>query len=498
MGNGTPAGAKPGKTLVMMGLGVYDFAQAAAVALKACRTPAQLTCTSAARLPGRMAECAADKTPPAAIQILGIGLSAAPNELGAALAELAKRGTRVTWFSKRPLPDNLPAAVTDNLEAKVDVGAELFKVVADALGADAAFIGKLPKDYRDLFEASQYAYRNYGDSEPYHSVVRHMAASDAKSLWTDGENRNLEFYRQHGARELSGKSAAITKLKERIRKIAPFKDTRVLILGESGTGKETIALQIHQLSPRNTEPMIPFNCASVSPELLESRFLGYEKGAFTGANECKPGIFELADGGTLFLDEVGELPLAAQGVLLRILEEGRFYRMSGKEEVKVDVRVISATNRDLVKMVADGTFREDLYFRLSVIELTSPSLRDRREDIGKIAESRWRKLGHGPLTDAQVEALSSYDWPGNVRELMNLVERAHVLGEDFSKLVEGERAKMLPAAGKRDSGNDLPDNLDAATARHVRRVFEKYGHVTGKAAAALGISPNTLRKYLDM
>lgn len=481
--------------VVMTGLGVYDFAEAAAVALRA-EPKADITCTSAARLPARLKDYAGLPTPPSRIVILGIGLSADPAALGDALVSLVSHGTRIDWCSTKAFSGALPASVTENIHAFVSGNKDLLGAVAKAMGTDAHFARRLPEVYKELFEASQYAFRNYGDSEPYHAVVRHMAVADPETRWSVSERRLLEFCRQHGNRELDGRSPAILKLKDSIRKVAPFENARVMILGESGTGKETVALQIHALSPRAAEPMVAFNCASVSPELLESRFLGYEKGAFTGAVERKAGVFEMADGGTLFLDEIGELPPAAQGVLLRILEEGRFYRMGGRDEISVDVRVICATNRDLVQMVADGTFREDLFFRLSVIELRTPSLRDRKEDIGKIADGRWRRLGHPPLTDMQAQALISYEWPGNVRELMNVVERAHVLGTDFPALVAEEKERMAPASHKRGEIEDEPDSEKEIVARHARRVFAKYGNNIRKTSEALGISPNTLRERL--
>ena len=272
----------------------------------------------------------------------------------------------------------------------------------------------------------------------------------------------------------------------------------MLILGESGTGKETVATQIHFKSPRGSEPFIAFNCASVTPNLLESRFLGYEKGAFTGANEAKPGVFEAANGGTLFLDEIGELPLEAQGILLRVLEEGRFQRLGANaREIEVDVRVIAATNRDLPAMVRDGKFRTDLYHRLCVVQLRVPPLREHREDIPLIAYAyRDRNKMGGWLTSAQAEALQSYDFPGNVRELNNLLERAHVLGvTDYSELVREHRelnAALLP-----QEKQDIPDDLEEVTRLHVKRVCEKFSHNITKAAEAMGVSRNTVRKYLE-
>jgi two-component system nitrogen regulation response regulator GlnG len=272
----------------------------------------------------------------------------------------------------------------------------------------------------------------------------------------------------------------------------------VLIFGESGTGKETIAQQIHFKSTKKSEPFIAFNCASVTPNLLESRFLGYEKGAFTDATESRPGIFEAADGGTLFLDEISELPLEAQGILLRVLEGGRFHRLGNNaQETEVDVRVIAATNRELPARVREGKFREDLFQRLNVIQIQAPPLREHREDIPAIARS-YRKINNMPgiLTQTQNEALMDYDYPGNVRELNNLLERAEVMDiSDYRQLIREH--KEMNAGLARETGEIVPDNLEEATRLHIKRVCEKYkGNIT-KAAEALGASRNTVRKYLE-
>lgn len=481
------------RPLIVTGLGLYDFACAAAVALRSFSGAADITCTSAARLPGRLLSFSREQSPRKRILVIGIGLAADPALLDDALAELSACGASVEWHSTCPLPDILPPSVKERLKIFVSEDVPLHEAVGRHLGASFSFIKSISPRYEDLFHASQYAFRSYFDSKPYHSAIRHMASCDPEARWSAAERQLVDFYLLHGDRELNGKSKKIADLKSNICKVAPHERSRVLILGESGTGKETIALQIHQASPRKSEPFIAFNCASVSPELLESRFLGYEKGAFTGAAERKEGVFELANGGTLFLDEIGELPMAAQGVLLRILEEGRFFRMGGREEVSVDVRVVSATNRNLVKMVSEKEFREDLYYRLSVIELESPSLRERKEDIAAIADSKWTRLGHGRLNEKQISALMEYDWPGNVRELMNVLERAHVFGKNFASVVREEKEKMQ---NWRRETAALPENMEEAMALHAAEVFRRHGSRPGEAMKALGISANTLRKYL--
>ncbi len=308
----------------------------------------------------------------------------------------------------------------------------------------------------------------------------------------------MEHYRRYKGRELVGKSLQMRTLQERINRIAKFPNARVLILGESGTGKETVAQQIHNKSPRARENFIAFNCASVNPQLLESRFFGHEQGSFTGAEKRTDGLFALANGGTLFLDEIGELPLDAQGVLLRVLEGGRFMRVGGKEELSSDVRLVTATNRDLPARVREGKFRVDLFQRLNVVQLRIPSLREHKEDIRDIANGWWLGQHHRRLSEEQIAALMEYDYPGNVRELLNILDRATVLGEtDFAALMREHREMN---AGLVDplvaSGGAVPDELESAIRAHVRRVYDKYGQNLSKTSVALKVARNTVRKYL--
>ena len=287
-------------------------------------------------------------------------------------------------------------------------------------------------------------------------------------------------------------------LHDRINRIAPRDKARVFIYGESGTGKETIAMFIHTKSPRKNEPFCTFNCASVTPNLLEDRFFGHEKGAFTGANEQKKGLFEIANGGTLFLDEIGEMPLEAQGVLLRVLEGGRFTRVGGTEEVSVDVRLITATNRDLAELVREGKFREDLYHRLCVAQIHAPSLREHKEDIEQIANGRWLKEHHRRLEAEQIEVLKTYDYPGNVRELINILDRASVLDEsDFAKLLKEHKEMTAGLRPSNEKNEEVPDELEAAVRIHVKRVYEKYDKNLTRTADALKAARNTVKKYLE-
>ena len=238
--------------------------------------------------------------------------------------------------------------------------------------------------------------------------------------------------------EMVGKSSAMREIFGLIEKIAPT-DATVLIEGETGTGKDMIARTLHLLSPRHDAPFIVVDCGAVAGTLIESELFGHEKGSFTGAVTARQGAFELASGGTVFLDELGELSLDLQPKLLRVLEQRELRRVGGTKTIKVDLRVIAATRKDLRSEVEKGKFREDLYFRLNVVPITAPALRERREDIPLLIDSMLAKLGgvenKATLTDQTRAALMAHDWPGNVRELRNVIERALALGADPGMLV---------------------------------------------------------------
>src|SRR5574342_535104 len=246
---------------------------------------------------------------------------------------------------------------------------------------------------------------------------------------------------------LVGQSAAMRQVFEMIAKVADSPST-VLITGESGTGKELVARELHRGSSRRDRPLIKVNCAAIPKDLVESELFGYERGAFTGAVGSKPGRFELADGGTLFLDEIGEIPLEMQVKLLRALQESEFERVGGVKTIRVDVRLITATNRDLKALIADGRFREDLYYRLNVVPIALPPLRERREDIPLLVahflEKYDRRLGKRVerMDEEAMQVLMRYPWPGNIRELENLVERS-VLFADGPVISEAQLPDSL-------------------------------------------------------
>ena len=247
------------------------------------------------------------------------------------------------------------------------------------------------------------------------------------------ENRNLRQQLQatFGLENVIGRSPAMTRVFELVKKAARS-EANILVLGESGTGKELIARAVHANSPRASQPFVPVDCASLPEQLLESELFGHEKGAFTGAIKTKPGLIEMAHRGTLFLDEIGEIPLGLQSKLLRAIQERQVRRVGGTSFIDVDVRVVSATNRDLRETVTRGQFREDLYYRVNVIAIPLPPLRERAGDVTLLAHAFLKKYGHGRIggfEDDTLAALEAYAWPGNVRELQNVVERACALAD---------------------------------------------------------------------
>jgi two-component system NtrC family response regulator len=256
---------------------------------------------------------------------------------------------------------------------------------------------------------------------------------------------------------LIGRSGAMRRLFDRVERLAPTRAT-ILLSGESGTGKELAARALHQLSPRRERPFVAVNCAAIPETLIESEFFGVERGAYTGADRTRPGKFEAADRGTLFLDEIGELPLALQPKLLRALQEGRIARVGGGAELEVDVRVVAATNRELAQEVAAGRFREDLFYRLNVVPLELPPLRDRREDVPRLAEhfaeraARRHGLAPVALPPAVLRRLIEHSWPGNVRELANVVERLVLLAEGGAARLGDLPPEMDPGARPAPAG----------------------------------------------
>ncbi|MDQ3036378.1 MAG: sigma-54 dependent transcriptional regulator [Myxococcota bacterium] len=319
--------------------------------------------------------------------------------------------------------------------------------------------------------------------------------------------------------EMIGESAVMRRLFAELEKVAPTRG-RVLITGESGTGKELIARAVHRLSPRCDAPFVKVNCAAIPAELIESELFGYERGAFTGAQGRKKGLFELAHGGTLFLDEIGDMSPAAQAKVLRALQNGEITRVGGESAIAVDVRVLAATNKDLDEAVKSGAFREDLYFRLAVVPMRSPSLRERAEDIPKLAEAfladfcRENGIRPKPVDPGVLDALSQRPWPGNVRELRNVVERMAILsGEritlgDLPDLPRSRAPSSSPppasshpamqriSATSPDARESLREHRDRAEREYIVATLDGCDWNISRAATLLGVERTNLHKKM--
>ena len=336
----------------------------------------------------------------------------------------------------------------------------------------------------------------------------HEEIADKEKLLVE-ENTYLkeELRTRYSHHNIIGQSKIMQEVFRFIEKVAPSRAT-TLLLGESGTGKELVARAIHQASPRRDKPFIKVNCAALPDNLLESELIGHEKGAFTGATAVKMGRFELANGGTLFLDEIGELPLPLQAKLLRVLQEQQFERLGGTRTITVDVRIIAATNRSLEQEVARKTFREDLFYRLNVVPIILPALRERREDVLLLLDhflGESNKINHRAVRFSKpvMDFLVAYSWPGNVRELQNLVERLVIMADGSSVSLSSLPAYILedvpacqPVAPEPHQGadpkNTLPPSrsprLDDLERHEVAAALKRHGWVRARAARQLGIT----------
>ncbi len=337
------------------------------------------------------------------------------------------------------------------------------------------------------------------------AIENMLAYEEIAALKLQLEQENIylqeEIRTEHNFEEIVGGSAAVRKALQAVETVAPTGAT-VLILGETGTGKELIARAVHNLSPQKDKPLVKVNCAALASTLIESELFGHEKGAFTGALSRKIGRFELANGGTIFLDEIGDLPLELQAKLLRVLQEGEFERVGGSQTIKVSVRVIAATNRNLAEAVKAGSFRSDLFYRLNVFPLTLPALRERSEDIPLLVShflSRFAKKLGKPLerlSKESMDRLMRYDWPGNVRELLSVIERATILAR--GPVVHVEDSLDLRLRAEADSpGLGKLEDMERA---HILRALEETNWmIDGPRGAALilGIHPNTLRSRMQ-
>ena len=318
--------------------------------------------------------------------------------------------------------------------------------------------------------------------------------------WLESENRRLQEAVDI-AHDMVGGSARMREIFQFLSKVAPT-DSTVLIRGESGTGKELVAHAIHRNSPRAGQRFLAINCAALTETLLESELFGHERGAFTGAVVKKLGKLEMADRGTLFLDEVGELPMAFQSKLLRVLQEREFERVGGTQQIRVDVRILAATNRNLESAITAGAFRKDLFYRLNVVSLAIPALRDRREDIPMLA--RYFAAKHGKRVTRKVAGLSpealacleAYDWPGNVRELENAIERAIVLGSTDLIIPEDLPEAVLDAPAASEAVGGFHQTVREEKKRAILGALALAGGSFTEAAKILGVHPNYLHRLV--
>lgn len=307
---------------------------------------------------------------------------------------------------------------------------------------------------------------------------------------------------REGTDKFIGESSAMKDVFELIAKVAPEKSS-VIVTGESGTGKEMVARTIHELSTRSASPFVAINCSAIAPTLMESELFGHERGAFTGASQRRLGCFELADGGTLFLDEIGEIPSELQAKFLRVLEEEKVRRVGGKEETRVNVRVLAATNRDLKSRIKTGEFREDLYYRLNVFQIHLPTLSERPEDIPALVNLFVRRFASDAgkripeVSNAAMNFLSNYTWPGNIRELRNCIERAVILCDGAMIKEEHLPAEVRKLEGVAALNVPLDRTLREVNRKFIEAVLTRCGGNRTRTAKSLGISEKTLYNKLN-
>ncbi len=450
--------------------------------------------------------------PPPTLYLVGIGLSKNRERIGVALDELKARGCRVIRVSSMELSVGLAAAVGGKFEecvTEADLPHGVYEafgpwgrddevacVIADALDAEH----ELHAVAERIYEVAGFVNRVMDETHGAKALKLSMKALlKGSKVKIDGDLAAYDkVYGNHGHREIKGKTEPIERMKALLRKVAPVDGVRAMILGESGTGKESVATHIHLNSPRWNKTMLTYNCASANPGLLEATFQGSKKGSYTGSTGDKKGLFELADGGTLFLDEIGDLPLEIQGVLLRILEEKCVMPLGADQEVPVDVRLITATNKDLWAMAEAGTFRVDLIYRLQEFTIRTSPLRELKDDLPRIADAIWRDRKNEALPYAAWEPLKTYDWPGNVRELGNFLKFAEVMGgDDWQYLLD---QYLLTRGGAevtpKKEEPTIPVKLNDVVKWHCRRIYEESDGNLTQAAKKLGIERNTLRKHL--
>jgi DNA-binding NtrC family response regulator len=339
-------------------------------------------------------------------------------------------------------------------------------------------------------------------TKPFHlpELEVHIEKAYEKVLLARRERQWVEQLRYESARyRLVGPSMAMQRVVQLIQRVAPT-DATVLVRGASGTGKELVARALHHNSPRRDRPLVTINCAALQETLLESELFGHEKGAFTGATQAKPGLVEVAEGGTLFIDEVAEMAPGLQAKLLRVLENGQFRRVGSTHELHADVRVLAATNKPLEEELKGGRFREDLYYRLNVVAIELPLLRERREDIPALVEHFLTTRQVGPVryrvAPEALNALVGHDWPGNVRELANVLERAQILAEEHLITLDDLPDSLTENAAPTGAPTGDPRHLREVERRHVVEVLQQEKGNKVHAARAMGISRRALYRLI--
>jgi two-component system, NtrC family, response regulator PilR len=432
---------------------------------------------------------------------------------------LRKEGHRVETVNggeaakKKLSSANYEVLITDIKMPQTD-GIEVLNFARESSPETSVILITAVEDYEAAVQAVRGGAFDYIHKGP--GLVEELRVSVGRALETlTLQRQNFAFKRDAASRNsldnIIGKSPAIEKLKATIRTVAPTGST-VLIYGESGTGKELVARAVHACSPRTGEPFVSINCGAFPETLLESELFGYVKGAFTGATQNKRGLFEVATGGTIFLDEISEMSASMQVKLLRVLQERTIRPVGGTQETSIDVRVIAATNKDLRDMVAAGTFREDLYYRVSVIPLNVVPLRERREDVELLANHFLKKYAAAAqksiirISEDSMRVLRNYDWPGNVRQLENTIERAVALetAEELRIDMELERPRVRAMAAGASNGHPhvSPDGLDleryiADLERSlIEQALQQSGGVQTRAAELLKVSYRSFRHLL--
>ena len=526
---------KPGSRTVLTTTGSDGACCAAAVLLFDPTATVILTSLNTIHL--TLQQLTFEEPRPGLVEVCGVGIGDNLAEVLERLTQLRTLGVTVRWYCGRGyLKQAQPAlaAVCDTVFEKAESNTEVVarKLAIPPAGAPLKTMLELAREFanrtartdkhsfwHDLIQAACEHYLSFGEDAPFRKVLRKLAGL---APCTPADEEEVKHFRSNGSqsRAVLGNSEAMKGLRKTLRKIAPMNES-VLILGPSGSGKELVARALHEGSNRRDRVFVPINCAVLTePSLANDRLFGHVKGAFTSADNAYKGAFLEANGGTLFLDEVAEIPLVVQTQLLRVLEDRVVIPLGTQQPRSVDVRIIAATHQNLTRLVQQGRFRHDLYYRLNVLSVLLPSLKDRIEDARSIANAvltNLRNAGHPfELTRADWKLIESYDWPGNVRQLVNLLKRAALMGFPFADVLARERLESTeslspdapqgalspsPSTPAQTSvflpatrAEVLPeDEIRKAYMLHVFKLFDRNWT---QASRALEISENTLRKYI--